>query len=464
MDFFCRLWYIDYMMAKKSAIIKAFFLTFFVISCASSSNAFRGIDVAVSQTDFASAIAALERAQSGRRPLFNERNSISLFMDLGLLQHFAGNHAESSAALENAERLIQEAYTRSITQGFLTFIINDNMRDYPGEDFEDIYINVFNALNYYHRGDMEGALVEIRKLTTTSGKLNMLARRHEFTDPNTGVSLSEMTYRETGIRDLPETRAVNFSNSALARYLSALFYQAIGDMDSARIEFDQIYRAFSANRNVYRFPVPASVEQARNANIPDEKARLNIITFAGLSPIKEEQRIMHFLPFRHPILAFAHFKLPVLVRRPSMITSIEVIVEGHGSFNLELIEDISAVVEETYNGRFSNILLKTYIRTIMKYTVADLAILQTRRQGGEGRGLLTAIAARTALEASESADIRMTRFLPGRAYIGGINLDPGTYSVIINYYHGNNIIYRERHSNVIVNRGGLNLLQSVNLK
>ena len=147
-----------------------------------------------------------------------------------------------------------------------------------------------------------------------------------------------------------------------------------------------------------------------------------------------------------------------------MITRIEVVVEGENGFNLELIEDISAVIEETYNARFSSIVAKTYIRTIMKYITADIAIRQAARQWGEGAGLLTALAARAALEASESADIRMSRFLPDKAYIGGINLDPGTYSVIINYYHGNDIISRDIHRDVIVNRGGLNLLQSVNLR
>ena len=333
----------------KGAIINAFkisLLTFAVLSCATSSEAFRNIDYAVSQANFTTAIEAIIFAQGNRRPLYNQRNSISLFLDKGLLEHYAGNYAASSADLQNAERLIDEAHTKSITQGFLSFIVNDNTKDYPGEDFEDIYLNVFNALNYYNRGDTEGALVEIRKLTLSSGKLEMLAQRHEYVDPNTGESLGEMSYKETGIREMPETKAVNFSNSALARFLSAIFYQAERNHDSARIEFEQIPRAFSANSSLYRFPIPEAVEEAQN--VPADLARLNIISFTGLSPVKEEQRITHFLPFRHPVLAVASFKLPVLTRRPSMITRVEVIVEKEdvltGRFNLELIEDISAVI------------------------------------------------------------------------------------------------------------------------
>jgi len=420
------------------------------------------IDIAVSQADFSLAIDTLRRSQTGNRALYNEGNAISLFLDKGLLEHYAGNYMESSQDLQNAERLIEEAYTKSISQGFLSYITNDNTKDYPGEDFEDIYINVFNALNYYNRGNIEGALVEIRKLTIPNGKLDLLAQRHEYTDPNTGASLNEMAHRETGINQMPETIAVNFSNSALARYLSALFYQGINNTDSARIEFDQIQRAYSANRNIYRHRIPRAVSEARN--VPDDMARLNIISFTGLSPIKEEAYIIHYLPFQHPVLRIASLKLPVMVKRPSIINRVEIIIEDKGRFEMELLEDISAVIEETFKARFSNILLKTYIRTLIKYIVADVSAMETLRRQGELAGFLAAVAARTALEISESADIRMSRYLPDKAYIGGINLDPGNYNVIINYYHGNRLISSETRYNVNVNNNELNLLQFVNLK
>jgi len=433
-----------------------------ILSCATGSGAFLKIDSAVYSSDYYAAIELIRNAQSGRNTLYSENNAISLFLDKGLLEYYAGNYSASSADLQNAERLIEEAYTKSITQGFLSYIINDNTKDYPGEDFEDIYLNIFNALNYYNRGNTEGALVEIRKLSSSSGKLDMLARKYEYKDPNTGASLNDMTFNETGIGDLPNTLSVNFSNSALARYLGALFYQAEGNTDSARIEFEQLQRAFSTNRNIYYNPIPSAAEQARS--VPAELARLNIISFTGLSPVKEEQLVMQYLPFQHPVLQIAFFKLPVLTKRASLITRIEVMVEGKGSFNLELLEDMGAVVTETFRARYSSILIKTYIRTIIKYIVADITAAEVIKQQGELAGFLTAIAARAAMDVSESADIRMSRYFPDKAYIGGINLDPGIYNVIINYYQGQSLIYQDIHKNVTVSRGELNLLQSINLK
>jgi len=452
----------DVKFKNRLLILKISIFALFTLSCATNSNIYKEIDRSVEHSDFSDAVSVIEKKQESKKVLYSQKNAIMLFLDKGLIEHYAGNYSASSADLQNAERLIEEAYTKSITEGFLSYIANDNVKEYPGEDFENIYLNVFNALNYYNRNDIDGALVEIRKLSNSSGKLEMLSRKYEYKDPKTGVGLKDTVKKETGVGSLPDVKSVNFSNSALARYLGALFYQADGNEDSSRIEFDQVYRAYSTNRNIYSGAVPNAVEEARN--VPDGMARLNIISFTGLSPVKEEKTVIQYLPFQHPILQIAMFKLPVMIKRPSVINRIEVEVDGSKRFDLELLEDMGAVIEETFNARYSNILLKTYIRTIIKYVVADVAAMAAENNDNSLAGLAIAVGARAAMDASERADIRMSRYLPDRAYIGGINLDPGTYSVIIRYCNGNHEIYHEKFPDVTVKKDGLNLIQSVKLK
>jgi len=446
---------------KTFQALKILLLVCSILSCTMSSGAYREIDNAIDNDNFSEAVDVIIRKQENRNAMYSQKNAIMLFLDKGMLEHYAGNYAASSADLQNAERLIEEAYTKSISEGFLSYIVNDNVKEYPGEDFENIYINVFNALNYYNRNNIEGALVEIRKLSSTNGKLDLLSRKYDYKDPKTGTSLNDMLNQETGIGDLPDRKSVNFSNSALARYLGALFYQAEGNMDSARIEFNQVYRAYATQRNIYNGNVPKAVEEARD--VPEGKARLNIISFTGLSPVKEEDTVIQYLPFQHPILQVATFKLPVMVTRPSQINRITAEINGADKVELELLENMGDVIQETFNARYSNMLIKTYIRTIIKYVVADVAAMAAENQN-DLAGLTVAIAARLAMDASERADTRMSRYLPNKAYIGGINLDPGTYSVIIKYCNGNKVIYSERFTDVTVKSGRLNLLQSVKLK
>jgi len=438
---------------------------FLFFSCAAKSAVYKNIDHAVYQNEFEAGIDTIKKGQESRKPIYPEKNAIALFLDKGLLEHYAGKNSDSSKDLQEAERLIAEAYTKSITADVVSYIANDNIKEYPGEDFEDIYLNVFNALNYYRAGDIEGALVEIRRLTESSGKLNMLNRKYEGTGPNAGEHMLRQLGK-IGLSvnpQLPQGNSVKFSNSALARYLSALFYLSEGKSDDARIEFEQLRAAFAANSNIYYHPFPKSAENIQT--VPKGKARLNIISFTGLSPVKEEGTYKSFFPFfRNPPLWVSEFKLPQFVERPSRIDRIEVVVEGGGSFNLELLEDMGAVIKETYNARFGNLFFKTFIRVMLKYAAVDIAATKVGEQGGDLAALLSAIAGKKTADATESADIRMSRYFPDKAYIGGINLAPGTYALTVRYYSKGSVIAKEEYRDVRVRANTLNLVETINLK
>jgi len=455
------------MTVKRNILIHISLLAFLFFSCATGSEAYRDIDQAVEKNEFDIAVEALKKGQESRIPIYPEKNAVSLFLDKGLLEHYAGNFAVSSQDLQEAERLIQEAFTKSVTANIASYIANDNTKEYPGEDFEDIYISVFNALNYYNRGNVEGALVEIRKLTTSSGKLDMLSRKYEDARRGAGNGATETLngYGVSANDALPKGHTVNFSNSALARYLSALFYLSDGNTDSARIEFEQVNAAFASNAKVYYHPIPKSTVDIQT--VPAGKARLNVIGFTGLSPVKEEGLYPAYFPFTYAILRQPVFKLPRFVKRPSAINRVEVIVEGGDKFYLELLEDMGAVIEETYNARFADIFFKTFIRQLIKYAAADVAANVARERSGdygELTGLATAVAGKASADASEGADIRMSRYMPDKAYIGGVNLDPGTYNIIINYYSGSRIIAKDERKGVVVKPNAPNLLETISLK
>jgi hypothetical protein len=67
-------------------------------------------------------------------------------------------------------------------------------------------------------------------------------------------------------------------------------------------------------------------------------------------------------------------------------------------------------------------------------------------------------------EASEKADLRISRYFPAKAYVGGVTLDPGLYSYSIIYYSGGKVVDSYRQENVPLRAGGLNLAEAVCLK
>jgi len=440
--------------------VKISIFTLFSLSCVTAFS-FKEINDAVGQNDYLTAVEAMEKSQGSYRNFYDKKNEVSFFLDKGFLKYYAGDYEASCDDLHNAEKLMERTYFKKSMEDFFSYIQNDYEREYPGEDFEDIYLNIFNALNYYNAGNTENALAEIQKIIAPEGKLDRLSKKYDYKDPKTNLSMVDFSRKQTGVSNMPSIRSVSFSNSALARYLGSLLYRSEGNMSAAQNEIDQVNKAFAVHKNIYQNPIPQTIQMAHN--IPAEKARLDIIGFTGLSPIKEETESLQILPFMHPVLQVARLKVPGLVRRPSYITGIEVIIDGKDKFNLELLEDMGAVIEDIFSARYSNMLMRIYIQTIIKYAAADIAAMAASGSDNEMAGLAIALAAQSQMAFVDRADIRMSRFLPDKAYIGGIDLSPGAHSVLINYYSGSSIVAaEERETDVKI--GKLNLLQTVNLK
>ena len=81
-------------------------------------------------------------------------------MDRGMLLHLSGRYRDSTRFLEDAERMIDDLYTRRVGLETAAFMVNDTVLPYEGAHFEQVLIHVIMALNYAHQGLFDGALVE----------------------------------------------------------------------------------------------------------------------------------------------------------------------------------------------------------------------------------------------------------------------------------------------------------------
>ena len=426
-----------------------------VASCATHPDNIARIDSAAQDGYFEEVLTQIDGERNRRRrrgSVWNDpRNDILFYLDRGMIAHYAGLYWESFQALQRAEQLIEEAFTRSLTQDIGALLLNDNVREYRGENYEDLYINVFNALNLHFLGNLEGALVEIRRLNE---KLNLLADRYERvarrvldSDPNLEPMHIPM-------------EASRFSNSALARYLGILFYRAAGNIDGVRIEHEELIRAFELAPDVYTHPIPTSVSD--ELSVPAGMARLNIIAFTGLSPFKQEEHIIVPLPFPPPNHS-ARIALPVLIERPQAINHVEVRLSSGQRFALELLEDMGAVAKETFRSTYSLTVLRSTARAVTRATAAGVGAQVAADRGGEGMGILVGLLGRVFVEAAERADTRISRFFPARALVGGINLEPGFYTVMINFYGPSGLV-NSQFRDIEVRENTLNLKRFVWLK
>jgi hypothetical protein len=407
------------------------------------------VDHLVETEDFAGSITVLEEMRSS---IYREKDKVLYFLDKGMITHYGGEYKDSSALLEDGERAIEANYAASVSQEIGTFILNDRVRDYSGEDYEDIYLNVFNALNYYQRGDMDEALVEIRRI---NNKLQYLSVKYGTIMTN----MQKMALDNgTEIPPNPDA-AVKFNNSALARYLGMLFYSGTGKRDDARIDQQQLLLAMADAPSIYPNPVPSSIKD--ELNVLQGMARLNVIGFAGRSPVKKEEVIRISLKN-----AWIKIALPVMISRPSVVSSIEVVLDSGESFALELLEDMSAVAAATFSQRKNLIYTKSVVRASVKGIAASV-FNAAAEESNDNKGIFTLLGLGSQLlaEASEQADLRIARYFPGKAYVGGINLKPGVYSFTVIFYGSNkSVIAERRHENVRVAANTLNLTEDVCLR
>jgi len=176
-------------------------------------------------------------------------DSIRQNLDVAMLEHYAKAYDASDEICGKTDRLMQDAVTKSVSKTVVSATINENASDYTGTVYEYLYVNVFNALNYYNRGDMEGALVEIRKINNKQKEYiskygeaalqKEVADQKEVTDADYAAQFFGINMPALKTKSPPAaTEADVFRDSATARYLSLLFMKMNGDDGNARVDGD----------------------------------------------------------------------------------------------------------------------------------------------------------------------------------------------------------------------------------
>lgn len=456
-------------MVIKAKFIIAFISIIFINSCASLYTQKAHYEQIDEYLNIGENQLALDELQNSKNSSYKEKDKVLFYLEQGMLYRYAGHYEKSNESLTLAEYGIEELLTESISKGILSGVLNDNSLDYAGEDYEDIYINIFKSLNYLQLGLTEEALVEVRRV---NHKLNVLEDKYkgyvEEINSEEGVTIPEADY--------------NFHNDALARYLGILAYRLEGSYDSSRIERDYFNQAYKLQTSIYDFPAPEPPK------LRTDKTVLNIFSYSGLGPEKisntvnvstgansivlgsygsddsEDNDYLGFSSIAHAGLAGGvHLKLdfPKLVANEDPAFYVEVLVNNENRGRLSLIESINNVAKETFKVKQPAIVGKTVIRAVTKAIVSEATEAAVTETVGGGWGLLTGLAGAVYMQVSENSDLRVSRYFPAKVRAIEIELEPGEYDISLIYYDQNmNMVYKDDFNNYTIKERGLNLLES----
>jgi tetratricopeptide (TPR) repeat protein len=405
--------------------------------CASQMARSPAVKDYVDRQEFDAALAQIEQIdRSTSRLLY--------LYEKGIVLHYAGRYDESSAALEEAEHLFDDLYTKSLSREIGAILTSDNVIQYRGERFEAALVHYYKILNYLHESDMEGALVECRKL---NNRLRFFADAEDSVyagDPFLQY-LTGMVYMEAGElsdADVSLRAALDAYGAVGARYSIrppaslrcdlARCASLLGDLDAAAVYADTTgacdpnagksgfgtlnvflecgYAPFKVEQNIV-FPI---YKGEVNDDIDTDKFAVTLTNRYG-EPVNENLKLDYVL----------RVAMPELVPSPEPFAEAAVRVAEGGRTREEtalVAENIDALAFEAFDARRGAIMLKTVARALAKYLA---------KEGVDDKSEIAGLIANLFNVLTESADVRSWATLPQTIRMTRFVLPAGSYDLEI---------------------------------
>lgn len=355
-------------------------------------------------------------------------------MERGLLSLYSHDYTTSRKTLTEAEILDEELYTKSLTRQATTFIINDLVAPYRGEDFESVMLNLLLALAYLEEGSVEDALVEARKVDK---KLEAINSQH------------------------PKGKKNAYKEDAFVRWLMGMLYE----IDPTSANLNDAFISYRKALNIYRkdyvtdYMLGPSVllkkqylrlaewmgeEEFREAKRwfsdikyvsqkdKEKRSTLTFVHFNGKSPVKVEKSITAPLPDGHIIkVAFPEYQ-----NRPFTIVESRIqALRADGKVfrtRSRLGEPVSSIARTNLQNREGRIMAKAIARAAAKYAGGKEMVEEAKERYGDWGEILAKAFVNVYIVMSEIADTRCWNSLPSQIRVAQLNVPPGTYVLSAN--------------------------------
>lgn len=313
-------------------------------------------------------------------------------MDYGSALQACGRFAESNKILLQAERLSEEQDYHSISRVAGATFFNEEMIQYKGDTFEKLFLNVSLALNFIQMGQLDSAMVEVRKINIKFNKLK-----------------------------LDDKRA--FELNSFSKYLAGLIYESQKQYDDACIAYKESYSldasylqvgqdmlraCWRAQRteefNRLATQLGASLEQIQAAK-SKPSAEAVVIFMQGWGPRKVSRPDAPTYPKLVPVSSFTQ-KLQVMLPQAS----------GSPTLTTETVYSFEDAAIKTLDADYSSLIARRVGSRVAKEVMADQL-----RQKNEALGAVAWVA----MVASERADLRQWSLYPKTLQIARVPMKKG---------------------------------------
>jgi hypothetical protein len=426
------------MACRVALLLVTFALGGALTGCATYSDSFGVIEHNLSARQYDAALQDIDK-QAG-----SKTDRVLYLLNKGMVLRMKRDFADSNQALEAAKTEMERLYAASVSENALSFIVNDSTVSYAGDDYEQVLVHLYMALNYLELGQPNEARVEALQV--------------------------DIKLREIGEK-IPESK---FTEDALSRYLTGQIYEELGEWSDAMIAYRKAYEAYNKYQVNYGMAMPDMLKHdllrlAKRQGLKDEAAQyskefgielqqdkkqkpeqegeLVFILNNGLAPIKREKVAATWAPPPSVVVGkskpqasrpppppppvMVKIALPYYESRPNNVLSARIIVSGKQA-DTQMVEDVDAIARASLDARMPAITARSIARAVAKGALQE----SVDRAGNSGNNdvaaqLISSLVVRVATAATERADTRSWLTLPANIQMARLSLPPGSYDVTV---------------------------------
>jgi hypothetical protein len=180
-----------------------FFFFFILISCATYTDQTSEVRNQLINGNPSEALAILDKSSIAAK----KKDEVLFRMERGMLHYLSGHYEKANRDWERSFLRSEELYTISLSRSAASLAVSEDMTDYEGEEHERVMLPIFSSLAYFSLGDLNAALVEVRKAYNLISKLKL-----------------EVDSKSNRIDGFPF-------------FISGILYEASGNWDAAIIEY-----------------------------------------------------------------------------------------------------------------------------------------------------------------------------------------------------------------------------------
>lgn len=336
------------------------------------------------------------------QPLADQQNDDQLvyMLDYATVLQQSGQYKESAKYLQKSEKLsdIQDYFSVSREAGSL--LLSEGMVQYKGDNFEKVIINAINSINYLMMNDLDGALVEVRRLNEKLYKFKYEAKK-------------------------------DYEQNPFGFYLSAIIWEADHRYDDAYIDYKKAYDLVPDYEPLHSDLVRAAQKARRSEDVDKWKQKFSDIKIDPETKDSGELILIYqqgWGPRKYPRPGAPRF--PKLFPVHSHTQKAKLNIEGIGSYDSSAIFSVQDVAIKTLDDDYAALVAKRLAGIATKAVVSDQI-----RQKNKLLGDLTYIA----LNVADQADLRQWSTLPESFHIVRKVLKAGTYKVKVQGLSSGNI-------------------------